>query len=159
MLALEEIEMVHFERVQFQLKNFDIVFVFKDYSRKPVMINSVPMTSLDHVKDWLKYLLLPHRHVIPNVSMSMNQVFLLVLLNSEFINHDSSCDIYYAEGVQSLNWPKIMKTIMEDIDGFFESGGWDFLANDANASDAEADNSESEKEDETYNPSGFLLFI
>ena len=39
----------------------------------------------------------------------------------------SSCDIYYTEGVQSLNWAKIMKTITDDPTGFFEGGGWDFL--------------------------------
>ena len=53
-ISLDRVELAHFERVQFHLKNFDIVFVFKDYSKKTVMINSVPMTNLEHVKDWLK---------------------------------------------------------------------------------------------------------
>lgn len=39
----------------------------------------------------------------------------------------SSCDIKYTEGVQSLNWTKIMKTIVDDPEGFFEQGGWSFL--------------------------------
>eukprot|EP00118_Oscarella_pearsei_P025297 m.307942 g.307942 ORF g.307942 m.307942 type:complete len:566 (+) comp43069_c0_seq1:257-1954(+) len=91
-IALDDIELVHFERVSFHLKNFDMVFVFKDYTRKVAMVNSVPMTSLDQVKDWL-----------------------------------DSCDMKYTEGVQSLNWPKIMKTIAEDPEGFFENGGWTFL--------------------------------
>ena len=39
----------------------------------------------------------------------------------------SSCDIRYTEGVQSLNWAKIMKTITEDMEGFFDNGGWTFL--------------------------------
>ena len=34
-VSLEDIEIIHFERVSFQLKNFDIVLVFRDYS-KPV---------------------------------------------------------------------------------------------------------------------------
>lgn len=53
-VSLEDVEIVHFERVQFHLKNFDMVFIFKDYHRKVAMINSVPMTMLDHVKEWLK---------------------------------------------------------------------------------------------------------
>ena len=53
-VTLVEVELVHFERVQFQLKNFDMVFIFKDYSKKVSMVNSVPMTMLDHVKEWLK---------------------------------------------------------------------------------------------------------
>ena len=39
---------------QFHLKNFDMVFVFKDYKRKVEHVNAIPMTSLDSVKDWLK---------------------------------------------------------------------------------------------------------
>lgn len=54
-IVLDEIELVHFERVQFHLKNFDMVFVFKDYTRKTAMINAIPMNMLDHVKEWLKY--------------------------------------------------------------------------------------------------------
>ena len=54
-IILDSIELVHFERVQFHLKSFDIVFVFKDYTKKTSHINSVPMNQLDHVKDWLKW--------------------------------------------------------------------------------------------------------
>jgi len=116
-ITLEDVELVHFERVQFHLKNFDMVFVFKDYTRKVSMINAVPMTSLDNVKQWL-----------------------------------DSCDIRYTEGVQSLNWMKIMKTITDDPEGFFDQGGWSFLDPD---SDAEAEEEDDEdEEDEQYNPSG-----
>lgn len=114
-ITLEEVELVHFERVQFHLKNFDMVFVFKDYSRKVAMITAIPMTSLDGVKQWL-----------------------------------DSCDIRYTEGIQSLNWAKIMKTIVDDPEGFFDNTGWSFL--DPN-SDAEAeDDDDDEEEDEQYAP-------
>ena len=49
-ITLEDIQLVHFERVQFQLKNFDMVFIFKDYNKKVMMVTAVPMTMLDHVK-------------------------------------------------------------------------------------------------------------
>ncbi|KAI5296122.1 FACT complex subunit spt16 [Ascosphaera acerosa] len=52
-LTLSEIEVAHLERVQFGLKNFDLVFVFKDFHRPPVHINTIPVESLDAVKDWL----------------------------------------------------------------------------------------------------------
>jgi len=114
-VSLEDIELVHFERVSFQLKNFDMVFIFKDYSKKTAMINSVAMNMLDHVKEWL-----------------------------------NSCDIRYTEGVQSLNWTKIMKTITDDPEGFFDNGGWSFLDPE---SDAEGgDDDDSEEEDENFNP-------
>uniref|UniRef100_A0A8D3DEU5 FACT complex subunit n=1 Tax=Scophthalmus maximus TaxID=52904 RepID=A0A8D3DEU5_SCOMX len=91
-VTLDEVELVHFERVQFHLKNFDVVIVYKDYNKKVTMINAVPVNSLDPIKEWL-----------------------------------NSCDIKYTEGVQSLNWTKIMKTIVDDPEGFFEQGGWSFL--------------------------------
>jgi nucleosome binding factor SPN SPT16 subunit len=53
-ITLEDVELVHFERVQFHLKNFDMIFVFKDYHRKVAMVNAIPMNLLDHVKEWLK---------------------------------------------------------------------------------------------------------
>ncbi len=46
----------------------------------------------------------------------------------------SSCDIRYSEGVQSLNWGKIMKTILDDPEGFFDDGGWKFLDPDSEVS-------------------------
>lgn len=57
----------------------------------------------------------------------------------------------YSEGVQSLNWAKIMKTITDDPEGFFESGGWTFL--DPESDDEKAEEEESEDEDEAYQPS------
>ena len=58
-LTLEEIEIAHLERVQFGLKNFDLVFVFKDFHRPPVHINTIPVESLDPVKDWLDSIDIP----------------------------------------------------------------------------------------------------
>lgn len=116
-IVLDEVELVHFERVQFHLKNFDMVFVFKDYSRKTSMINAIPMQMLDHVKEWL-----------------------------------NSCDIRYSEGVQSLNWTKVMKTIIDDPDGFFEQGGWSFLDPDSDEEEQQEEEEDSE-EDGAYAPS------
>ncbi|XP_055521691.1 FACT complex subunit SPT16-like [Leucoraja erinacea] len=54
-VTLDEVELVHFERVQFHLKNFDMVIVYKDYSKKVTMINAIPVASLDPIKEWLKF--------------------------------------------------------------------------------------------------------
>ena len=52
-LTLEDIEIAHLERVQFGLKNFDLVFVFKDFTRPPYHINTIPVESLEDVKEFL----------------------------------------------------------------------------------------------------------
>jgi len=61
----------------------------------------------------------------------------------------SSCDIRYTEGIQSLNWVKIMKTITDDPEGFFESGGWSFLEPD---DDENQEQEESDEDDDQYQP-------
>lgn len=53
-ITLSEIEVVHLERVQFGLRNFDMVFVFSDFKKAPVSINSIPVAHLDNVKEWLE---------------------------------------------------------------------------------------------------------
>lgn len=52
-VTIEEIEIAHLERVQFGLKNFDMVFVFKDFTRAPYHVNTIPVEYLDQVKDFL----------------------------------------------------------------------------------------------------------
>jgi len=52
-ITLDDIEIAHLERVQFGLKNFDMVFVFKDFHRPPYHINTIPVESLENVKEWL----------------------------------------------------------------------------------------------------------
>ena len=58
----------------------------------------------------------------------------------------NNVDIKYTEGVQSLNWTKIMKTILDDPEGFFEEGGWNFL--DSNNSDNDEGEDEEDSEDD-----------
>eukprot|EP00731_Ephydatia_muelleri_P026734 Em0018g834a len=115
-IVLDELELVHFERVQFHMRNFDMVFVFKDYKKKIAMVSSIPMSSLDSIKEWF-----------------------------------NSCDIKYTEGIQSLNWTKIMKTINDDPEGFFENGGWTFLDSGSDNEEAGSGDDDSEGSDE-YKP-------
>lgn len=52
-ITIADIEVVHLERVQYGLKNFDMVLIMKDFQRPPAHINTIPVESLDGVKDWL----------------------------------------------------------------------------------------------------------
>ncbi|KAK7888368.1 FACT complex subunit spt16 [Exophiala xenobiotica] len=52
-ITLDEIEIAHLERIQFGLKNFDMVFIYKDYHRAPTHVNTIPVESLDRVREWL----------------------------------------------------------------------------------------------------------
>ncbi|KAI0340514.1 FACT complex subunit SPT16 [Trametopsis cervina] len=52
-VTLADIEIASLERVQFGLKQFDMVLIFKDFTKSPLHINSIPSAQLDDVKNWL----------------------------------------------------------------------------------------------------------
>mmetsp|Transcript_4057 Transcript_4057/g.6766 ORF Transcript_4057/g.6766 Transcript_4057/m.6766 type:complete len:1035 (+) Transcript_4057:3-3107(+) len=52
-VPLNDIEVAHFERVVYGLKNFDLVLVLKDFTQKPVQVNAINMDQLDALKTWL----------------------------------------------------------------------------------------------------------
>lgn len=52
-ISLDEVEHVHFERVMFSSKNFDVVFVFKNFDTPPMRISAVSTTELERIKEWL----------------------------------------------------------------------------------------------------------
>jgi nucleosome binding factor SPN SPT16 subunit len=53
-VTLSEIEIVSLERVQYGLRQFDLVFVFKEFTKNPLHINSIPSSQMDDVKNWLE---------------------------------------------------------------------------------------------------------
>ena len=57
-MSLDDIEHVHFERVGFNSKNFDMAIIFKAGRTEKgadefVRISAIPMNKLDQIKDWL----------------------------------------------------------------------------------------------------------
>lgn len=52
-ITIDDVEVAHLERVQYGLKNFDMVFVFKDFTRAPFQVSNIPVESLEQVKDYL----------------------------------------------------------------------------------------------------------
>lgn len=105
-LNLDDVEIAHFERVIFQLRMFDLVFVFKGFEDDPaatgksakdlwMRISSIPMEELTPLKRYL-----------------------------------DEQDIKYYEGKASLQWNEVLKNIRVDLKEFFDSGGWNFLSSD-----------------------------
>ncbi|MQM10974.1 hypothetical protein Taro_043879 [Colocasia esculenta] len=52
-ITLSEIEIVNLERVGFGQKNFDMAIVFKDFKKDAMRIDSIPMSAVDGIKEWL----------------------------------------------------------------------------------------------------------
>lgn len=59
-ITLDEIEIVHLERVQFGLKYFDMVFVFKNFSKPVVTINNISVNLFEDIKYWLTDIDIPY---------------------------------------------------------------------------------------------------
>jgi nucleosome binding factor SPN SPT16 subunit len=53
-VTLNEVEVASLERIQFSLKQFDMVLIFHDFTKAPLHINSIPTLQLDDVKNWLE---------------------------------------------------------------------------------------------------------
>ena len=51
-IDINEIETVHFERVQFGIKNFDMAIIFKDFTTFK-RINSIPIEHIEDIKSYL----------------------------------------------------------------------------------------------------------
>lgn len=62
-----------------------------------------------------------------------------------------SIDIKFYECKTNLNWKQVLKSIVDDPEGFVEAGGWSFL--DMEASDDEDGEGDSEDGDEEFAPS------
>jgi nucleosome binding factor SPN SPT16 subunit len=108
-VTLADIEIASLERVQFGLKQFDLVFIFSDFSRAPQHVNSIPTAQLDNVKEWLKWVLTCRSLLIPDTVLC------------------SSVDVPMSESPVNLAWGQIMKTINDNPYQFFKDGGWRFL--------------------------------
>lgn len=54
--TLNEVEVVFFERIGAMIKNFDLVIIYKDYSKPVSFINAIPIGYKDHIRFWLEYI-------------------------------------------------------------------------------------------------------
>jgi nucleosome binding factor SPN SPT16 subunit len=55
LISIDEIEIIHFERVAFGLKNFDMSIIFKDYEKPCVRITAIPIEQFEIIKSWIEY--------------------------------------------------------------------------------------------------------
>ncbi|KAJ3276374.1 FACT complex subunit spt16 [Terramyces sp. JEL0728] len=122
----------------FGLKNFDLVFVFKDLSRPVVHINTIPMTQLENVKEWLDSVDIPFTE--GPVSLSWAQIM-------KTINDDPKSFFEEAGGWSFLRPDGSDLSEVEDSASEFEV--------ESDASEEESESEESAAEDESdYSGSG-----
>lgn len=122
-LSLPDVEIACFERVDFSLKSFDIVFIYKNFETEAdvkkcfVRISSIPKEELKSLQSFL-----------------------------------DEQDIKYYESRVSLNWTDVLKSIRSDLQSFYEEGGWEFLNPDSSEEGSGKEEDE-ESSEASYNPS------
>ena len=52
-VTLANIDHVHFERITYATKNFDLVLIFKDFTLAPRIITAIDVKLKDNIQDWL----------------------------------------------------------------------------------------------------------
>lgn len=122
-ISLDEVEHVHFERVMFSSKNFDVVFVFKNFDVPPMRISAVSTGELERIKEWL------------------DDIDICFTTGTANLNWKSIMATIKADNRFYLD---------ADEDGVPKPAGWEFLKMEG--SDDE-DEDEEEAEDSTYSAS------
>lgn len=119
-ITLADIEIAHLERVQYGLRNFDLVIIFRDLTRPPTHINTIPSEDLENVKEWLNSVDIPFSEGPVNLNWGaiMKQVYV-----------PSWCAL-----AQSMRAHYFALCRNEDPYAFYDEGGWGFLSTE-NASD------------------------
>lgn len=75
-VTLSEIEIASLERVQYGLKQFDLVLIFKDFTKPPLHINGIQTSQMDDVKNWLECVAFPYITTYFNTAFSVPWTFL-----------------------------------------------------------------------------------
>ena len=126
-VPLNDIEVAHFERVVYGLKNFDMVLVLKDFKEKPITVSAINVEHLDALKTWLDNCNIKFYEGTANLNWG------------QIMKHITGMglEIFYEEG----GWKNVLS-----MDDSGEEGGED---SDEMESDFEPSGSESEEEEES----------
>jgi nucleosome binding factor SPN SPT16 subunit len=52
-LTLKEVEVCHFERISYSLRNFDLCFIYKNYTQPVLRISAIPVSHKETIMNWL----------------------------------------------------------------------------------------------------------
>ncbi|KAI9352706.1 FACT complex subunit-domain-containing protein [Obelidium mucronatum] len=134
--TISEIERVHLERVRFGLKSFDLVVVYKDFTRPVQHINTIPTDQLENLKEWLDSVDVPFTE--GPINLSWPQIMKTV--------NESPFDFYNEGG-----WSFLQADSEEDDEDEQES---EYAGSDSDSGGGDSDESDSEDYDSDDDASG-----
>ena len=145
--SISDIEIIHFERVSLAVKNFDFVIVYKDYANFK-RISSVPMESLDMIKDWLD----TSEIIYTEGPISLNWNALLSQIRSDiggFIEQGGWSFLQTNQGDSESDSVNSDSNFDEEEGDDDDEDGSDFSGSEAVESDAESSDVRTENSEDT----------
>ena len=149
-IDIRDIEAVHFERVSFNIKNFDMAVIFNDYYRFE-RINFIPRECIDEVKQYLNSVGVIYSEGVSalnwgNILLKIRSDFEYFIENDggwKFLQEDGSDDEFDDEGSDALD-PEFEDDGSESSSEDDESDYSDEDSDDDDESNSDYDSEESE---------------
>eukprot|EP01035_Chromulina_nebulosa_P019212 gene19212-25063_t len=124
LISLGDVEHVHFERVTFGTKNFDLTFIYRNWDIKPRTITSIDLKSKEVIQDWLNLVEIPHT------------------IGTRTMNWVETMNIAKMSGARFYE--------NTDEDGIKKPPGWTFLSAEDIDNDEDDEEEDAEESDSEY---------
>ena len=140
-LTLSEVAVVNLERVGFGLKNFDMVFVFKDFERGPHRVDAIPSNVVEQVKEWLTSMNI--KYYESKMNLVWKPILKTILADPEAFVEDGGWEFLNMEASDSEGEDE------EESEGFEpDSSEMDSEESSSDDDESEFDEEEEDSEDE-----------
>ncbi|XP_009629185.1 FACT complex subunit SPT16-like [Nicotiana tabacum] len=144
-ITLSEIEIVNLERVGFGQKNCDMAIVFKDFKRDVMRIDSIPISSLDGIKEWLDTTDI--KYYESKVNLNWRQVLKTITDEPQRFIDDGGWEFLNLEGTDSSSGDSESDQGYEPSDAEPESDSDDDESDSESLVESEDDEEEDEDEE------------
>jgi len=137
-MSLDEVEVAHFERVQYSLRNFDLCFIYKDYNKPVTRICAIPANYLEGIKNWLDKMDIIFSEATVNFDWNkiMNEVRTQIKNNPKKFIEDGGWDFLQPSGSEEGG-----------LEGGFEEGDSEFsVSSEEFEEESESEFSEAEED-------------
>lgn len=145
---LDEVDHVHFERVTYMSKAFDIVLVNKDFSKQPWRIDMIPNGDKDSVQEWLTDMELTYTEGPMN--LNWKQIMNTVKDDDRFYQDTEEDEVTEKEAGWEFLRMFGRDDEEEDNQDEDDSEFSEAEVKDASDEDSEVDNYESEEDSDDY---------
>mmetsp|Transcript_37165 Transcript_37165/g.54687 ORF Transcript_37165/g.54687 Transcript_37165/m.54687 type:complete len:1107 (+) Transcript_37165:226-3546(+) len=138
---LGEVDHVHFERVTFMSKAFDIVLINKDFSKQPWKVDMIPNADKDSIQDWLTDMEISYTEGPMN--LNWKQIMMTVAGDARFYMNTEEDEVTEKEA----GW-EFLRMFGKDDDDASDEDEDDSEFSDGGGGEGEEESEESEESDD-----------